>query len=577
MKNKKLHNLVFQVIILALVVSVSFILLNKFGREKDSQTAIVSTGKISTIIVPHDNSASGIRAEFFASIKNSISPKTIILVSPNHFDSGTGDIITTDRTWTLSDGKIFPDADKIKRLTNDGLADNSAAAFVGELGIGNVIGDVYRNFPNATIIPIIIRQTTGKDKILLLANELHDICGTDCLLVTSVDCSHYQPGSLASLHDSLTIRALNNLDDDLIWQAEVDSEQSLSLAINWAKLNNSTDFQLEKNTNSGEILGLRDSETVSYILGWYGEGESQKITDEFSFIVGGDMMFDRNVNYRYPGMKLYDAWSDFGQRVFWGTDLSMANLEGPISPTATPAVSSHTMVFNFPPKTTDVLSWLGLNAVSLANNHSSNNGSVGFDNTVKVLTENGITPIGQQNGFDDSGIKTFSNGTSKLTVFAIDILATNADITAQIKQKKAEGSYVLVFPHWGVEYAPKHSSSQANLAHGWIDAGADIVIGGHPHVIQDAEIYKNRPIFYSLGNLLFDQDFSKETQRGLIIAGRFHDNSLELVLLPILSKNYKPALLTGIEKTDLINNFRTYLDMPTCSEAYGCDKIEIKD
>ena len=91
------------------------------------------------------------------------------------------------------------------------------------------------------------------------------------------------------------------------------------------------------------------------------------------------------------------------------------------------------------------------------------------------------------------------------------------------------------------------------MAHSWIDAGADLVIGAHPHVIQDAEVYKNRPIFYSLGNLLFDQTFSKETQQGLLIAGEITNNSIRLFALPIESSKLKPALIRDEAKAKLLD------------------------
>ena len=583
MKNKKFRNFVFQTILLLIVISASFMLLDKFGREKQGsskseeagQTIAVPSQKISALIIPHHDLMKDERADFFASLKNSVSSKTIILVSPNHFNSGNAQVITTDKEWQLASGKISPGTELAHQIVSLGLAADDGAAFVNEHGILNILPDISANFSNSKVIPLIIRQNTSRAVMDSLAKGLYQICIDNCLVISSVDFSHYQPGALAEIHDSLSIKALTNLDEDMIWKAEVDSNQSLYLAMKFAKSNNTDKFNLAANTNSGKLANSADAESTSYIVGWYGTGKSQKITNDFSFIVGGDMMFDRYINYKYPGMKIYDIWNDFGQRVFWGTDLSVANLEGPISPSPRPTLKSETMVFNFPPETANVLSWLGLNAVSLANNHSGNNGKAGFDNTVKVLNEKGIASIGKQDGFDATGIKEFSDGNTKLTVFAIDALSSKADLTAQIKQKKAEGSLVLIFPHWGVEYAPKHSGGQEDLAHSWIDAGADIVIGSHPHVIQDAEIYKNRPIFYSMGNLLFDQDFSKETQRGLIIAGRFHENSLDLVLLPTKSTNYKPSLLTGDEKMNLIKDFRAYLGAPICSDNYGCDKITI--
>src|SRR5690606_14983682 len=81
----------------------------------------------------------------------------------------------------------------------------------------------------------------------------------------------------------------------------------------------------------------------------------------------------------------------------------------------------------------------------------------------------------------------------------------------EIEAAKNISDYIIVMPHWGIEYEHVPRSSQIERAHSWIDNGADAVIGMHPHVIQSFEIYNNKPIFYSLGNFLFDQYFSYHT------------------------------------------------------------------
>jgi poly-gamma-glutamate synthesis protein (capsule biosynthesis protein) len=131
-------------------------------------------------------------------------------------------------------------------------------------------------------------------------------------------------------------------------------------------------------------------------------------------------------------------------------------------------------------------------------------------------------------------------------------------------------------PHWGTEYEAIHSASQEKLAHSWIDAGADIIIGSHPHVIQDAEMYKNRPIFYSVGNFVFDQSWSEPTQRGLIVAGKFKGDTLEIVLLPTVIKKLQPELLSGTQKTDFITKIRDDLGITTSDTGLNYDKITIQ-
>ncbi len=532
--------------------------------------------KIFAVTVPHHDLVAADRSKYLAEIAKIESPKTIILVSPNHFDTGKSDILTTEKIWDLGEKKINPADDIISKLPSE-LVGNDENAFLGEHGIKNILPDIANYFPNAKIVPIIIKQDTAKGKVALLADNLVRNCKEDCLLITSVDDSHYQPASLSELHDSLTIRALNNVDDDLIWRAEVDSNQSLALLIAWSKAHDANKFSIYKNTNSGIIAGDRDVEATSYIFGDFAVGEKNAtIGDEVTFTIAGDSMFDRAVDYKFRDNKIFDIFANFGDRVLAGTDLSLLNLEGPISAEPIVADQTDSLIFNFPPKTVDVLKWLDINAVSLANNHTMNAGKTGFANTQKVLKEKDILPIGSATSFDETSIARFGSGVTKLSVITIESLEVSKDLTEIVKAEKNAGNRVLIMPHWGTEYEPIHSASQEKLAHSWIDAGADIVIGSHPHVVQDAELYKSRAIFYSIGNFVFDQTWSEPTQKGLIIAGKFKGDSLDLVLLPIVSKKIQPQLLRGAEKTDFITKFRNDLGLSTSSTGLGYDKITIQ-
>jgi len=547
------------------------------GSTAVTETKKADSGlRIVGITVPHHDLLAKDRADYLTRISNGISPKTIILVSPNHFDTGNADIQTTSKVWDLGTAKVMPATEIIDKLptTMVGVDEN---AFLGEHGIKNILSDIASSFPAAKLVPIIIKQDTSREKVALLGDNLIKNCTEDCLMITSVDDSHYQPASLSELHDSLTIRALNNLDEELIWRAEVDSNQSLALLLAWSKAHGADKFHLEKNTNSGFMASDRDAEATSYIFGDFQSGDKDTaILDEVTFTVAGDSMFDRAVDYKFRDNKIYDIFANFGDRVLAGTDLSLLNLEGPISAEPIPADQSEGLIFNFPPKTVDALKWLDINAVSLANNHTMNAGKAGFANTLKVLKDKNILPIGSSNTFDETSIARFGSGTNKLSVITIESLEVSKDLTETIKIEKAAGNRVMIMPHWGTEYEPIHSASQEKLAHSWIDAGADIVIGSHPHVIQDAELYKSRAIFYSIGNFVFDQTWSEPTQKGLIIAGKFKGDTLELVLLPIVSKKIQPELLRGADKTDFITKIRTDLDLPTSDTGLGYDKITIQ-
>jgi poly-gamma-glutamate synthesis protein (capsule biosynthesis protein) len=92
----------------------------------------------------------------------------------------------------------------------------------------------------------------------------------------------------------------------------------------------------------------------------------------------------------------------------------------------------------------------------------------------------------------------------------------------------ASSSDILVVNiHWGEEYKADPNNRQKEMAHLLIDAGVDVIIGHHPHVVQTVETYKNKPIFYSLGNFIFDQYFSPETQKGLAVEIIFTSKDIE--------------------------------------------------
>lgn len=559
-----------------IVLSLFFLATNfKLKIDKISSTPTLSQTHISTLVVPHHDLVKDIRSQTFTKVAKLTQPKTIILISPNHFDTGSNDFITTNKTWQLTDSIIKPDQDKINSLLAGNLITSDESAFTNEHGIKNILTDIHLNFPDTKIIPIIIKQKTTQEELDDFWETLKKVQDASTLLIASVDFSHYQPGALAEIHDQLSIDALNNLDENLVLKVEVDSPQSLYLAIKWAKLSDTNQFHLEENTNSGKIANSRDSESTSYVFGWYQKGDLTPINNEFTFTIGGDMMFDRLIDYRFPGNDLYKSMENLGERFFWGTNLSLVNNEGPISPEPIkPDIRTDNLVFNFPPKTIDVLKWLHINTVSLANNHSGNAGASGLAYTKETLTFNGINYIGQESEFNNESIKRYNQGDAKVSVIAVNLFAHDYDLTEAIKKEKIDGYFVMIFPHWGNEYQEIHSQVQQNYAHSWIDSGADLVIGSHPHVVQDAEIYQGKYIFYSLGNLLFDQTFSKETQQGLVISGLIKDQKLErLVLLPTEQKNLKPQLMTGQAKTDIITKFRTYLNLPNPNLDYRYDII----
>lgn len=109
-----------------------------------------------------------------------------------------------------------------------------------------------------------------------------------------------------------------------------------------------------------------------------------------------------------------------------------------------------------------------------------------------------------------------------------------------------------MFVYWGNEYQAKPKPQQVDLAHAWIDVGTDVVIGHHPHWVQSVEDYNGAPIFYSLGNFIFDQYWSQKTQEGLVVGITIDQANVSAELFPIQIERDRPFLASGEERERLL-------------------------
>jgi len=116
-------------------------------------------------------------------------------------------------------------------------------------------------------------------------------------------------------------------------------------------------------------------------------------------------------------------------------------------------------------------------------------------------------------------------------------------VITEIEKIRDKTDFIVVYAHWGNEYRMNFSKSQQKKAREFINAGADVVLGSHPHVIQPIELYKNKLIFYSLGNFLFDQTFSRETQQGLAVGIVFDKPEIDCYIFPVKTRNFQIELI----------------------------------
>lgn len=212
-------------------------------------------------------------------------------------------------------------------------------------------------------------------------------------------------------------------------------------------------------------------------------------------------------------------------------DIAFVNLESPFSDVG--PYHRDGLVFHAPPDAIAGLRLAGITIASTANNHSRDCRSHGVEFTVAWLRQHSIEPLGSSESasrthegviIKRNGIRfgflgyTFDQQNGNWhdideRIAVADIPALQRDISAL----RGKVDVLIVSIHNGVEYTRKPSKSQRDFAHAAIDCGADVVIGHHPHVVQAEEHYRNRLIFYSLGNLVFDQFQRTETQHGELV------------------------------------------------------------
>jgi poly-gamma-glutamate synthesis protein (capsule biosynthesis protein) len=240
---------------------------------------------------------------------------------------------------------------------------------------------------------------------------------------------------------------------------------------------------------------------------------------QVSILIVGDVMLDRNVSNKIKEIGFDEYFK--GVKDLVGTpDIAVANLEGPFTtyPSKTTNLSNKELSFTFDPKLAPKLADLGFDILGLANNHTMNFGKEGFDQTKKYISDAGMISYGDPNNKDGISVITERNGITIGFIGFHEFTYINLDkITAEIDRLRPLVDFLVISPHWGIEYQKEATENMKKLAHFWIDRGADAVIGSHPHVIGDIEEYKGKKIFYSLGNFAFDQYFSKETSEGLAV------------------------------------------------------------
>lgn len=276
----------------------------------------------------------------------------------------------------------------------------------------------------------------------------------------------------------------------------------------------------EQEEEMQEVLEIKTGEETGLLVQDASEAEVQQ--SELSLLFAGDVLLSNHVLQAYQKAGGISGVLDEGYRLQIGqADFFMVNEEFPFSNRGVAAADKE-YTFRLAPEWVSVLQEMGIDGVTLANNHALDFGREALLDTCEVLDQAGILHTGAGKNLaaakepviiEKAGVRIGVIGTTRVIPEVGWAAGTSHPgmlstydatvVLAEIKELKEHCDVVVVMVHWGIERDEKPQEYQRTLGKQYIDAGADLVVGSHPHVLQGIEFYNGKPIVYSLGNFVF--------------------------------------------------------------------------
>jgi poly-gamma-glutamate capsule biosynthesis protein CapA/YwtB (metallophosphatase superfamily) len=270
----------------------------------------------------------------------------------------------------------------------------------------------------------------------------------------------------------------------------------------------------------------------------------------------GDLLLDRGVRKQITVKGVAPLFEKV-KPLFEGADAVVVNLECPVTKLSSPINKKY--IFRAEPEWLQVVKQSDITHLVMANNHTCDQGRNGIKETAEHLIDADLIPVGYGINQDDACKPTrIEKNGMQVALFSSVLLplenwpylpdsigvcqATVEDLKNRIKAFKIENpNYkIVIILHWGSEFQETPLFQQRQQAEELVDAGADAIIGHHPHVIQSKSIYKGKPIFFSIGNFVFDQEYEAAT-KALMVELIFSNEHQEFAVHPIVIKNCVPT------------------------------------
>ena len=501
-----------------------------FYYEDTFSEAIENVGDIEdnddlvSIIIPHHLVASDIIAKQISKTKDQ-DIENIIIIGPNHENVGVDAVTSLAADWETPFGLAEYNYALVEKFISDYRVQPSMEIFENEHSIGGLIPFVKYYHKDARVIPIVVSSYANYQDMLKLSEWLNLNLDEKSLIIYSIDFSHYLSKEESDANDKITKELILSGDTGKILTLNndyVDSPSILALSLMQAQSNNLF-LEINDIKNSYDYAIIKPRETTSYFaISFFVnlEENKKKVVNDvpLKFMFFGDLMLDRyvldKVNNKSLDYLIKDLLDSLNLENY---DLVSANLEGAVTNKGEHYLPKYDYDFAFDPEIVEKLKEYNFNFFNIANNHLSDQGEKGIRETEENLDYLDFNFSGCRDGLIDDcsgNIVSIKNKKIGLLGFSLVYSKINeSDLASEIIKVKESTDLVLVNIHWGEEYEKQFNKKQQDLAHLMINAGADIIIGHHPHVVQGIEIYKGKLICYSLGNFTFDQYFSEVQKR----------------------------------------------------------------
>jgi poly-gamma-glutamate synthesis protein (capsule biosynthesis protein) len=259
-----------------------------------------------------------------------------------------------------------------------------------------------------------------------------------------------------------------------------------------------------------------------------------------SVVFVGDIMLARSVERSLLSLPRDHAF--LGVKELFKDNVVVGNFEASV-PAVHEPTPNFTFKFSVTPQLLPILKEAGVGYLSLANNHALDYGAAGYGNTFAELEGQEVIPFGHPSAISSSSVSYIDMGDKKVAVIGISNLfykPTPNEWGPIVEEAKSNSDLQVVYVHWGEEYELVHSERDGEFAKELIDAGVDVIVGHHPHVVQDIWRYGDGIVFYSLGNFIFDQYWEDAVLTGLTLELSFiGEKDWQVSLVPVESKSTK--------------------------------------